>query len=66
MTSCGFVAVKPGGRSNERRSQMSGVFHTVRTTLPGVLRVPKPPGPLVQVVSSKSGADQPSAGAAVM
>ena len=39
---------------------MSGVFHSVRTTAPGVPLVPKPPGPRFQDESSKSGWNQSS------
>ena len=41
---------------------MSSVFHSVRTTAPGVPLVPKPPGPSFQPESSKSGLNQSSAG----
>jgi hypothetical protein len=37
---------------------MSAVFHCVRTVAPGVFSVPKPPGPVFQVVSLKSGLSQ--------
>ena len=41
---------------------MSGVFHSVPTTAPGVPFVPKPPSPSFHAASSKSGFSQPSAG----
>ena len=45
-----------------RRSQMSGVDQFVLRTIPGVPGVPKPPRPLCQLLSSKLGVDQLSAG----
>src|SRR5205823_12606374 len=52
--------------SNDRRTQMSAVFHSVRTTAPGVPLVPKPPGPSFQEEVLNSGLYHPSAGAAVV
>ena len=53
----------PSGIVNSRRSQMSDVFHSVRTTAPGVPWVPKPPGPSFQAEASNSGLNQFVAGA---
>ena len=44
------------------RNQMSPVFHSVRTTAPGVPLVPNPPGPFFHAESSNSGLNQPAAG----
>ena len=49
-----------------RRSQMSAVFHVVRTTEPGVPTVPNPPRPLPHAESLKLVATQFDAGAAVV
>ena len=56
----------PSGSTNSRRSQMSGVFHSVRTTAPGVPWVPNPPGPSFHAEASNSGLNQSSAGACVV
>src|SRR5690242_11681442 len=52
--------------SNVRRSQMSPVFHSVRTIAPGVPLVPKPPWPVDHAASSKSDLSHSSAGLAVV
>ena len=51
-----------GSSENSRRSQMSGVFHSVETMEPGVARVPNPLFPLLHVVSSKPGLRQSDGG----
>src|SRR6476659_4299289 len=56
------LLVSPAGSANSRRAQMSGVFHSVRTTEPGVSGVPNPPGPLFHEASLKTGVIQSSAG----
>src|SRR5690242_2892697 len=61
---CCWAVSEPG--SKVRRSQMSLVFHVVRTTAPGVPVVPKPPGLAVQAASEKSGAYQFAGGALVV
>src|SRR6266542_3772084 len=53
-------------RVNSRRSQMSEVFHSVRTTEPGVPLEPNPPGPSRQPLASKPGSDQLAAGFSVV
>src|SRR3974390_3030024 len=44
----------PLAKVNSRRIQISAVFHSVRTTAPGVPLVPKPPGPCFHEEASKS------------
>ena len=51
---------------NSRRSQMSGVFHSVETMEPGVDLVPNPLFPLLHAVSSKPGSRQSDGGALVV
>ena len=45
---------------------MSSVFHSVRTTAPGVMRVPKPAGPSFHAESSNAFSNQPAAGFSVV
>ena len=59
----GFV---PSGSVNSRRNQISGVFHSVRTTAPGVPRVPKPALPCFHSPASKFGLNQSSGGFCVV
>src|SRR5262245_8165822 len=62
----GLLSLTPSEISNARRIQISGERHSVRTTEPGVVGLPKPPVPLFQPDSSNLGSCQPAAGASVV
>ena len=65
MRRCGSVSVAEG-ISIVRRSQISGVFHSVPTRAKNVVGAPNPLVPVVQLESSNSGPNQVSAGAVVV
>src|SRR5258706_10478199 len=58
--------VEGSGRVTTLRSQMSDEVHSVPTMAEGVMRDPKPPGPVDQDASEKSGVCQSVPGSSVV